>query len=84
MCHRAWMISAPSTASGSDSNSGVRKSRVRIVASQATRFDAWLLAPAPSLTALPDIPPAAIMPPKKELTMLVAAWAFSSWSASTS
>ena len=32
MCQRAWMISAPSTASGSVVNKGVRKSRVITVA----------------------------------------------------
>ena len=84
MCQTAWMISAPSTASGRVANSGVRNSSVMTVATHATRFATWVWAPAPSLTAEPDMPPAASIPPNRELRMLVAAWALSSWLASTS
>ncbi len=84
MCQTAWMISAPSTASGRVANSGVRNSSVTIVATQVTRLATCVWAPAPSLTAEPDIPPAASIPPNRELRTFVAAWALSSWLASTS
>ncbi len=84
MCQTAWMISAARTDSGRVANSGVRNSSVMTVATQATRFETWVWAPAPSFTAEPDMPPEAIIPPKSELRMFVAPWALSSWSASTS
>ena len=84
MCQTAWMIRAASTASGKVVKRGVRKSRVTIVTAHATRSATWVRAPAPSLTAEADMLPPAIIPPKRALARLVTAWAFSSWSASTS
>ncbi len=65
MCQTAWMMSAPSTASGKDANSGVRNSTVTIVTAHVTRLATWVRAPAPSLTADDDMPPPAIIPPKQ-------------------
>ena len=84
ICQTAWMIRAASTASGSGANKGVRKSKVMIVTTQVTRFVTWERAPAPSLTAEADMLPAAIIPPNSALNRFAAAWAFSSWLASTS
>ena len=42
---------------------GVRIRTVASTAAQATNTDTGVLAPAPSLTAVPDMPPAATMPP---------------------
>ena len=78
MCHTAWMISAPRTASGSEANSGVRNSTVTMVTTHVTRLATCVRAPAPSLTADADMPPPAIMPPKSALATFANALAFSS------
>jgi len=80
MCQTAWMMRAASTASGRLVKSGVRKSRVTIVAAQATRLATCVRAPAPSFTADPDMPPAASIPPNRPLARFTTACALSSWS----